>query len=298
MRRILVALDGSPLSETALPLARSLAEAARCELILFSVWETLPEEVETVGPVHARVLRDHGVRYFRAYLHNIAQALQRQGLLVSTEVRAGHPAYEIMLAVSEMDADLLAMASHGRRGVTQRRRGSVADKVLRGSTVPVLIVGPRGPERWPPQEVSLRSILVPLDGSSESEAAMPVASQIARAAGSRITLVRVVPPVLPPFELGLPETYPPDVDRQLAKRAKSYLNRVKNRHPDVVEAAVVERGFPAQVLVQTVEQLQPDLVVMASRSRFAGGHWALGSVADEVIEGLAPVVLVHPAVGA
>ena len=59
---------------------------------------------------------------------------------------------------------------------------------------------------------------------------------------------------------------------------------------------MVERGFPAQVLMQTIERQQPDLVVMASRSRFAGGRWALGSVADEVIEGPAPVVLVHPAV--
>ncbi len=297
MRRILVALDGSPLSETAIPLARALAAAGRCELILLSVWETLPEEVETVGPVHAAVLRDHGVRYFRAYLHNIAQALQREGLAVSSEVRAGHPAYEIMLAVTEMDADLLAMASHGRRGVTQRRRGSVADKVLRGSTVPVLIVGPRGFEHWPPQEVRLRSVLVPLDGSGESEAAMPVASQIAHAAGGRITLVRVVPPVLPPFELGLPKAYPADVDRQMVKRARSYLNRLKDHDPDLVEAAIVERGFPAQVLMQTIERQQPDLVVMASRSRFAGGRWSLGSVADEVIEGPAPVVLVHPAPG-
>src|SRR3990172_6550354 len=147
MRRILVPLDGSPLSETVLPFARALASGMSAELVLFSVWETLPEEMESVGPNHARVLRDHGVRYFRSYLQNVAQALRQEGLDVSTDVRAGHPALEIMMAVSDMDADLVAMASHGRRGISQRRRGSVADKVLRGSTVPVLIVCPQGLDR-------------------------------------------------------------------------------------------------------------------------------------------------------
>ena len=66
MRRILVPLDGSPLSETVLPFARALASGMNSELVLFSVWETLPEEIESVGPNHARVLRDHGVRYFRS----------------------------------------------------------------------------------------------------------------------------------------------------------------------------------------------------------------------------------------
>lgn len=297
MQRILVPLDGSPLAETAIPYARALAAGPHCELVLLSVWEVLPEEMQTVGPVHARALRDHGVRYFRSYLHNAAEALRREGLYVATEVRAGHPAYEIMLAATEMEADLVAMASHGRRGVGERRRGSVADKVLRGSTVPVLIVGPRGLENWPPGPLSIRSILVPLDGSGESEAANAVAVDIARGTGSRITLMRVVPPLVSGFEIGLPDSYPPDVDVRLVRDAKAYLKRVKAGYGDLVTETLVERGFPAQVIAETLERLQPDLVVMASRSRFADGRWALGSVADSVIEGPVPVVLVHPAAG-
>ena len=297
MRRILVPLDGSPLSETAVPYAKALATGTGCELSLLSVWEVLPEELETVGEAHARVLRDQGMRYFHTYLGNIAAALE-DDCFVSCEVRAGHPAFEIMLAAAELDADFIVMASHGRRGAAERRRGSVADKVLRGSTVSVLIIGPQGLERWPQERVGLRSILVPLDGSAESETALPVAAEIARATGARMSLLRAVPSVLGRFEIGLPESFPPDVDVRLVKEAKAYLKRVQGRYSDLVDKATVERGLPAQVVLEATERDSPDLVVMASRSRFAADRWALGSVADEVIEGPVPVLLVHPAAAA
>src|SRR3989304_2921905 len=131
MRKILVALNRSPLSETAIPYARAMARGSGCEMCLLSVWEVLSEELETVGAAHAQALRDQGMRYFRTYLSNITDALE--GCAVSYEVRSGHPAFEIMLTAAELGADLVVMASHGRRGVRERRRGSVADKVLRGS---------------------------------------------------------------------------------------------------------------------------------------------------------------------
>src|SRR3989304_822714 len=169
MRRILVPLDGSPLSETAIPYARALASEIGCDLSLLSVWEVLPEELETVGEAHAHVLRSQGLRYSRTYLTNVAAALE--DCFVSCEVRAGHPAFEIMLAAAELDADFVVMASHGRRGTSERRRGSVADKVLRGSTVPVLVIGPAILQNPPTEPVGVRSLVLPLAGSRESEPA-------------------------------------------------------------------------------------------------------------------------------
>jgi len=294
MRRILVPLDGSPLSETAVPYAKALATGTGCELSLLSVWEVLPEELETVGEAHARVLRDQGMRYFRTYLGNIAAALE-DDCFVSCEVRAGHPAFEIMLAAAELDSDFVVMASHGRRGATERRRGSVADKVLRGSSVPVLVVGPTVLQNPPTGPVGVRSLVLPLDGSRESESAVGVAVEIARAMGAQITLLRVVPSVVSGVEIGMPEAYPPELDRRMVKSARSYLKQFRTAHPDVITSAVVERGPAAKAIVEFVSQIRPDLVVMASRSRYSTGRWALGSVADDVIEGPAPVVIVHPA---
>jgi len=293
MRRILVPLDGSPLSETAIPYAKALAAETGCELSLLSVWEVLPEELETVGEAHAHVLRDQGMRYFRTYLTNIAPALE--GCFPSCEVRAGHPAFEIMLAAAELEADFVVMASHGRRGTSERRRGSVADKVLRGSTVPVLVIGPAILQKPPAGPVSVRSLVLPLDGSHESESAVGVAVEIARAMGAQITLLRVVPPIVSGVEIGIPEAYPPELDRHMVKSARSYLKQFRTAHPDVITSVVVERGPPAKAIVEFLNQIRPDLVVMASRSRYSTGRWALGSVADDVIEGPVPVVIVHPA---
>lgn len=292
MRKILVPLDGSPLSETAIPYAKALAGGDGCELCLLSVWEVLPEELETVGPAHATELRDQGVRYFRTYLGNIARAIG--GCEVCFEVRAGHPAFEIMLAAAELGADFIAMASHGRTGASERRRGSVADKVLRGSTAPVLIVGPAIIERPPAGPVEVRSLLLPLDGSYESETAMAVALDIARRTDAQITLLRVVPPVVANVAMGMPEAYPPELDRHLVKSARSYLKQFKTAHPEVIASTVVERGPPARVILEFARQLAPDLVIMSSRSRYSRGRWALGSVADDVIAGPVPVVVVHP----
>jgi len=293
MRRILVPLDGSPLSETAVPFAKALATETGCELSLLSVWEVLPEELETVGEAHARVLRDQGMRYFRTYLTNIAAALE--DCIVSCEVRAGHPAFEIMLAAAELDADFVVMASHGRRGATERRRGSVADKVLRGSSVPVLVVGPAILQNPPTGPVGVRSLVLPLDGSRESESAVGVAVEMARSMGAQITLLRVVPPLVSGLDIGMPEALPPELDRHMVKSARSYLKQFRTAHPDVITSVVVERGPPAKAIVEFVNQIRPDLVVMASRSRYSTGKWALGSVADDVIEGPVPVVIVHPA---
>ena len=293
MRRILVPLDGSPLSETAVPYAKALANGTGCELTLLSVWEVLPEELETVGEAHARVLRDQGTRYFHTYLSNIAAALE--GSFVTFAVRAGHPAFEIMLAAAELDADFVVMASHGRRGTLGRRRGSVADKVLRGSSVPVLVVGPAILQSPPTGPVGVRSVVLPLDGSRESESAVGVAVEIARVMGAQVTLLRVVPPLVSGVELGMPEAYPPEIDRHMVKVARSYLKQFRTAHPDVITSAVVERGQPSKAIVEFVSQMRPDLVVMASRSRYSSGRWALGSVADDVIEGPVPVVVVHPA---
>src|SRR3989304_1283495 len=166
MRRILVPLDGSPLSETAIPFAKALATGAGCELSLLSVWEVLPEELETVGEAHARVLRDQGMRYFHTYLGNIAAALE-DDCFVSCEARAGHPAFEVRLAAA----------------------------------------GPAG----------CRSLVLPLAGGRESESAVGVAIEIARAMGAQITLLRVVPPIISGGEIGMPEAYPPEVDRDMVK---------------------------------------------------------------------------------
>ena len=196
MKTMLVPLDGSPLSETVLPVVTALAGSGRYSVTLLSVWEVLPEEVKLVGEHHVWKLREKGMKYFRAYLRNIAETLTKQGIEVTTEVRSGHPAAEILAAGGALNPDVVAMASKGCGGEeTYGRRGSVAEKILHASALPVLVLGPRLMEAGLPTEVGVSSILVPLDGSSASEAALPTAVEIAGETGAQVSLLRVVPPI-------------------------------------------------------------------------------------------------------
>ena len=181
MKTMLVPLDGLPRSETVLPLVFALAGGGEYRVTLFSVCEVLPGE--DMGDEHARELRTYGMKCFRAYLANVAEAVSKEGIDVMTEVYSGHPAAEILVAMRELQADMIAMASRGR--------GGVADGVVRGSTVPVLVLGPRLLEVWPPREVQVKvsSTLVFREGSAQSEATLPVAMDLARDPGTQGSLV-------------------------------------------------------------------------------------------------------------
>lgn len=295
MKTMLVPLDGSPLSETVLPIVTALAGGGKYSVTLLSVWEVLPEEVVTVGAGHVRELRGQGMQAFRAYLGSIAETLTEQGIEVTTEVRSGDPATEILAAGGAFKPDLVAMASKGRGGEeTYGRRGSVAEKVLHASALPVLVLGPRLLEAWPPTEVGVNSILVPLDGSGASEAALPKAVDIAAETGAQIFLLRVVPPLSTPTPPSPSEGRPPETEESRRQAALHYLREVQSRFPKVVREVVVHCGRPRQQIRRFIEERGVSLVVMASRSRYDFEQWRLGGVADAVIEGKAPVLLVPP----
>lgn len=129
----------------------------------------------------------------QAYLHAQAQALEDAGLDVTNEVRWGSPA-EVIVEVAARYAPgaLIAMATHGYSGLRRWALGSVADKVIHATTVPVLVVrGQAQPIVRPP-----RRILTPLDGSGLARQALPLASEIARAAHAELILLRAVVPLL------------------------------------------------------------------------------------------------------
>jgi len=79
-------------------------------------------------------------RQAERYLNRMAKQLGAKGIKTRTEVLLGHPAQEIATYVEQYDCNIIAMASHGRSGLSRWAYGSIADKVLRASPVPVLIV--------------------------------------------------------------------------------------------------------------------------------------------------------------
>ena len=140
-KKILVPMDGSELSESVLTHVIDIVTGCHVpEVVLVRVREPLdPNVISTLDPHIAADLdksyQDEAVRY----LNKIAKTLKKKGIDAGTVVLSGNPAEEIIEYTQKNGVDLIIMSTRGRSGVSRWIFGSVADKVLRHSTVPVLI---------------------------------------------------------------------------------------------------------------------------------------------------------------
>lgn len=144
-KHLLVPLDGSGLAEVALPAAVSLAQQFGSKLTLLRV--VRPPEVtgQTSGGVSygefVTDLRQRTVTEAKHYLHSQQGVLRQQGLHVDIFVTEGQNVAELILDnMVDLEVDTVIMSTHGRGGLSRWVFGSVADKVLRRATVPVLLI--------------------------------------------------------------------------------------------------------------------------------------------------------------
>jgi nucleotide-binding universal stress UspA family protein len=148
LNRILVPVDGSTLSEAAIPMALEVTADRPCELELLRVVPSLlqggvsflgMEPVPMIGPDWDDA-HDEEIEVARQYLERLAARLPAE-VRVTRSVRLGNPAEEIVQRARD-GFGLIVMSTHGRTGLGRWVLGSVADAVVRGSFVPVLLVRP------------------------------------------------------------------------------------------------------------------------------------------------------------
>ena len=149
--RILIPLDSSKVGEAALhyveELVSRLSPGAKVEVTLFRVITTLRHTVDiphggtgVTVPYTESELEQMKVKAIE-YLQEVGEGLISKGATVHFKVAIGQSsAEEIIKAEKEYNADLVAMSTHGRAGISRWAFGSVTDKVLRGGKVPVLMV--------------------------------------------------------------------------------------------------------------------------------------------------------------
>jgi nucleotide-binding universal stress UspA family protein len=139
-KRVVVPLDGSPLAEGMLRFVVDIAGPLDLEIVLLRVIRVLrPPMTETV---RAAVLDDaeYSATDALEYLAPLAAALRRRGIRVRIQVRRGEPVEEIVDCAREVEADLIAMTTHGRSGLGRWLFGSVAEAVLREAEIPVFLM--------------------------------------------------------------------------------------------------------------------------------------------------------------
>jgi nucleotide-binding universal stress UspA family protein len=148
LRRLVVPLDGSPLAEQALPVATHLARCASATIVLTHSFGWALAAVADYPAFFASGqgadrLIEQATGHARAYLENLVARLRAQGVTAEIDLRPEPAAEAILASVDAQHADIIVMTSHGRGGLGRWVYGSVADRVLRAATHPVLLVRAR-----------------------------------------------------------------------------------------------------------------------------------------------------------
>jgi nucleotide-binding universal stress UspA family protein len=158
LEKVVVALDGSALAEQALEPALELAHLMEARCILLRVVESQGASSGAAGE-GTRSLQGPEEAEAQAYLEQVARRLRKQGVAVEIRVLRSRRAAEAIREQAQ-GRDLIALATHGRSGVRRLVLGSVADKIIRGGTTPVLMYRPLGGSLCPNPSESGRAARV------------------------------------------------------------------------------------------------------------------------------------------
>jgi nucleotide-binding universal stress UspA family protein len=292
-RHILVPLDGSRLAAAAVPYAVTLARASESRVTLLAVAESPPEHAGLPSAA-AQEGDERHVTESTAYLESVADVMRAHGLTVTTVVRHGNPASEILAASEDANCSLIAMSTHGRTGLERIRMGSVAQHVLRHSIVPTLVVQP-GDNARTEGAAMIAAVTVTLDGSPLSEEALPTAKRIATALAIPLTLLRAIPSLSAlassGWDAGYYAYYPVSEESERAEEqaVEQYLEAVATRLRasglDVRTCWERSGTSHATETITAVLAKQPSgIAVMASHGRGGVLRWALGSTTEAVLD--------------
>jgi len=305
-RKILVPIDNSEESRTILRWAVGLAKATKSDLTLLSVVDTEDIQIVAAGP-HGEVLPTAPAgaitqisEQVEAGLEAEAVELRRTGIEINVKVVAGSPAESIVAQANAIGVDLIAMSTRRESALARGILGSVTDRVLHSTSVPLLILQPEDLTDESLGSGFVRHIVVPLDGSTVSESAVAPASELASATGAELVFTEVVKIPAYGMEMGSlgygAAHYAEELDTKVQEQdAARYLQGfVENAESAGLKArAQVRVGNPS---VQIVDEASAEgsIVVMATHG--AGGikRWVVGSVTDKAVRSAHRPVLVIP----
>jgi nucleotide-binding universal stress UspA family protein len=258
LHRILAPTDGSAESEKALTYAEQIAVAHGAEVVLAFILDP-SSNAASAGQDAA------------THLANIEQRLQAAGVRTRSIVERGPVAATLLERERLEQPDLLVIATHGRTGLARARLGSVADRMVREGSAPVLVV-----RRAAAPSNRLQSAIVLLDGSSFGEGALAMAGQLAGQPVRSITLCQVVANA---------------ADRSEAERfLQSAARQIATDGVEVTTA--VEAGDLREVIVRAASD--HDITLLSTHGRGGFDRLRHGSVADYVVRYLEqPVLLVR-----
>lgn len=297
MQTILVPLDGSPFGEHALPMALALARRGDIQIALAHVHHLFapslaPTGAPVVDPRVDALFREEEAAYLADVSHRITTVWNGPVMMTLLET----PVAETLCQHAELiGASLVVMSTHGRGGLARAWLGSVADRVIRQSRVPVLLLHPEDGTPDLAREPKLHHILIPLDGSLLSEQILPHAIWLGRLVGARYTLLRVIEPVVRGFMVNGVEPVVDVEAQELAwQQASEYVERLAARlhGEDLTVVPEVRVGRPIAEILECAAEREADLIAMSTHGHGGLTRLFLGSVTDKVLRSAGVPVLV------
>ena len=298
---ILVALDGSDLAEQALPFALAIAGDGGTVTLL----QAIPDAESLRKPFGAILMTGEEVQEMLAglALKDLERAEEHWGDLASgvtfEQVTASGDAATVILDAAESrNADLIAMASTGRGAIGRLALGSVADRVLRTSETPVLVV--RGHDAPAGHALpNVNRVVVPLDGSDRSMHSLPIAAAVAKQLDASLELLtavdlpHVVSPAMAYGPAFSPEFYA-GIEEESKRNADAHLDEAITQL-DVTGTTATKHVMLGSAVTAILDFARHgDLVVMTSRGQGGFKRWLLGSVAEKLIRECSASVLLVP----
>lgn len=283
---VMVSLDGSEKDARAVTVAMALAELAGADLHLVRVFDTPPGSLSARAgalgvAAAAGELRDVARR---ALADTAAELASRATMPVTWELLEGADVSGALTRhAAERDVRVVVMGTRAAGIAGRALAGSVADRAMRESPRPVVLVPP-GAERMREKTIEISRVLVPLDGSTLSARSVEYLLALPGADRLEFVLVEVVAP-------SADDRARTEAEQRLAGLAE----RVRARGARAVEVAVLEAAQPAEAIVGSIRDALVDLIAMSTRG--AGGirRLVLGSVAERVVRASeVPVMLLTP----
>jgi nucleotide-binding universal stress UspA family protein len=289
IKRILCAIDRSPSSLQAFGYAIALAKWQSARLTLLEVIEEAPPPGGSRAPTSDGV-PDETRKTLERDLRRVLTARRASDVKVEISMRKGNVVQEILAQARTSRSDLVVIGTHGRGGVQRLVLGSVAEKVLRLATCPVLTVrsGVRLARR---SRSPFDTILCPTDFSAAANKAVAYAKTLAQEADATLILMTAVEW---PFGEAVMPGAVTELRKSIESDASKALTRLLPRPANGRAQTTVALGKAGDAIVKVARARSADLIVMGVSGRGALDVALLGSTAHHVIrEGTWPVLTVR-----
>jgi nucleotide-binding universal stress UspA family protein len=277
--KILLTLDGSETSEAALPYAREIARQFDSELSIVGVFPGKDNPL---------------LRIYKKYLTDIAENLKKEKVKAEPVFLYGKAADEILNYTKKERFALQVMATLGRSASGNWIIGSVAEKILKTTDVPLLLIPAKAKNGT--SEVEFKKILVPLDGSEAGATALPMARNLAKKTNAQLILLYVVSYKIT-GSLDFNVHFQEQLINMLNQQAKEYLTTVVDelKKENINCKQEIIRGEVSPAIIEYARKNAVDFIVLSTHGRHDMGVFTLGSTPEKVVHTTQiPVLLVRP----